>query len=200
MKQLHCTRNPTKTCSGSQLSAPYTHYTALKIWDYNCHSLWLLLSTQDPCYATVSEDIDGKFWIWWQESKPGKVPQNIILTINSSVFSDQSLPSTGTLEITHLLKLAFVEGAGKARTTSICLIFYFWKIASNKLKTSISIQRKLCSVKPLRAWRVLKAIPFLIWSSHCSCQRWVISSLLDLGNLPGGSSQAEGRILFNFWP
>lgn len=61
MKQLHCTGNPTKTCSGSQLSAPYTHYTALKIWDYNCHSLWLLLSTQDPCYATVSEDIDGKF-------------------------------------------------------------------------------------------------------------------------------------------
>lgn len=63
-----------------------------------------------------------------------EVNKKIILTVNSpTVFSNQSLPSTGNLEITHLAKLAFVEGARRAGITSTCLIFYFRKIASKKL-------------------------------------------------------------------
>lgn len=40
-----------------------------------------------------------------------------------SVFSNQSFPSSGTSEITHFAKLAFVKGAGKVGMISTCLIF-----------------------------------------------------------------------------
>lgn len=61
--------------------------------------------------------------------------KKIIFTINSpTVVSNQSLLSTGTLEITHLAKLAFVEGLERQEQLPCASFFTFEKLLLRNYK------------------------------------------------------------------